>query len=472
MDPLAAALIAVEENAERLRGPQGPTGERGERGMRGATGPMGTDGPMGDPGRPGIDWRGPWQRSVQYQPDDAVESEGSSYIATVPTKGHKPPGGGWDLLAQKGDKGDPGQARVIPAPASSSPAGPAGEGAVPVGGIIMWSGTIATIPVPDWQLCDGTLNAPGPDLRDKFVVAASVDDAGSAKTNIEGSLKISATQTGATLADHAGLSHANAGVSDHTGLSHDGAVASHADLTHVALSHPAITVVHADHSLASQSHTHASGADVSLPSGSFASTSLVSYPSHTHASAANASAPNASFTTLAGSAPSYAAAAGISALNTITRSVVTTGGLVVTVYSGGVGGSIPSIQSKAGVTVASHDHASTALVSVPSASAASGANASAPSGTVAAATGSRPSLTGTDAAVTVTHADHSIASLSHQAIGTHAGLTHAFTPPAGHGAAGTVTHTVTQADAHAISAHATVPIVPAYYALAFIQRML
>jgi hypothetical protein len=60
--------------------------------------------------------------------------------------------------------------------------------------------------------------------------------------------------------------------------------------------------------------------------------------------------------------------------------------------------------------------------------------------------------------VTATHADHSLASASHQAIGTHANLSHAFTPPAGHGTAGTVTHS-------------TVQIVPAYFALAFIQRM-
>jgi len=52
----------------------------------------------------------------------------------------------------------------------------------PTGGIIMWSGTIATIPT-GWALCDGTSGTP--DLRDKFVVGASVDDGGVAKTTIE-----------------------------------------------------------------------------------------------------------------------------------------------------------------------------------------------------------------------------------------------------------------------------------------------
>lgn len=40
---------------------------------------------------------------------------------------------------------------------------------MPVGGIIMWSGSIAAIP-SGWHLCDGTAGTP--DLRDRFVVGA------------------------------------------------------------------------------------------------------------------------------------------------------------------------------------------------------------------------------------------------------------------------------------------------------------
>jgi hypothetical protein len=331
----------------------------------------------------------------------------------------------------------------------------ADAGGVPVGGIVMWSGTILAAGdlSPVWEVCDGTANAPGPDLRDKFIVGASVDDAGAAKTNIEGTLRVSTTATGATLAGHG----------DHTGLTHDGAVASHADLTHVALSHPALTVVHADHSVPSASHTHASGADVSVPSGTFASAANVSYPSHSHASTAGVSIPSGSAPSGAdATVPSFATQSGISLAGTVTRSVVTTGGLNLTHLSTGQGGTVPSYQSKTGVSYPSHSHASAANGSAPSATGASGADASRPSGTIASTNAaSRPSLTGSAAAATLTHADHSLASLSHQAIGTHGGLTHAFTPPAAHGAAGTVTH----------SAHATVPIVPAYFALAFIQRM-
>ena len=50
------------------------------------------------------------------------------------------------------------------------------DGAIPIGGIIMWSGTIATIP-SNWRLCNGDThnNITTPDLRNKFVVGAQVD---------------------------------------------------------------------------------------------------------------------------------------------------------------------------------------------------------------------------------------------------------------------------------------------------------
>jgi hypothetical protein len=46
------------------------------------------------------------------------------------------------------------------------------DNSIPVGGIIMWSGTIATIP-SNWRLCDGTNGTP--DLRNRFIIGASVD---------------------------------------------------------------------------------------------------------------------------------------------------------------------------------------------------------------------------------------------------------------------------------------------------------
>jgi hypothetical protein len=57
------------------------------------------------------------------------------------------------------------------------------------GMIMMWSGTIATIP-SGWLLCDGTSSTP--DLRNRFIIGAYSDDSGTAKTTITGT----STQTG------------------------------------------------------------------------------------------------------------------------------------------------------------------------------------------------------------------------------------------------------------------------------------
>jgi len=45
-----------------------------------------------------------------------------------------------------------------------------GNGTIPIGGIIMWSGSVATIPT-GWALCDGTNSTPN--LVDRFVIGAS-----------------------------------------------------------------------------------------------------------------------------------------------------------------------------------------------------------------------------------------------------------------------------------------------------------
>lgn len=65
----------------------------------------------------------------------------------------------------------------------------AAAAAFPVGGIIMWSGLISAVP-SGWYFCNGSNGTP--DLRDKFIVGASADSGGAAKTNITASY----TQTG------------------------------------------------------------------------------------------------------------------------------------------------------------------------------------------------------------------------------------------------------------------------------------
>ena len=88
---------------------------------------------------------------------------------------------------------NPGASQIQELPAGDSVDGIAtltattfvGNGVVPVGGIIMWSGTIASLATdaPNFKLCDG--NNGTPDLRNRFIIGANADDSGTATTNIE-----------------------------------------------------------------------------------------------------------------------------------------------------------------------------------------------------------------------------------------------------------------------------------------------
>lgn len=60
------------------------------------------------PGPVGITWRGAWTSGTTYAPRDGVSFGGSSYVAIAASTGSQPPSSAWALLAQKGDKGDPG----------------------------------------------------------------------------------------------------------------------------------------------------------------------------------------------------------------------------------------------------------------------------------------------------------------------------------------------------------------------------
>lgn len=67
------------------------------------------------------------------------------------------------------------------------------------GMIILWSGTISSIPT-GFVLCDGQNSTP--DLRDKFIIGARQDNSGVAKSNVEGSLTQTGGSANATLVSH------------------------------------------------------------------------------------------------------------------------------------------------------------------------------------------------------------------------------------------------------------------------------
>jgi microcystin-dependent protein len=74
----------------------------------------------------------------------------------------------------------------------------------PIGGIIMWSGSIGTIPAK-WQLCDGTNGTP--DLRNRFIVGAGSTYAVNATGGSADAIVVSHTHTATSAVTDPGHTH-------------------------------------------------------------------------------------------------------------------------------------------------------------------------------------------------------------------------------------------------------------------------
>ena len=116
--------------AQGPMGPQGPQGDLGPQGPMGVQGPAGSQGPQGVAGTAGIQgpqgaagpkglvWKGAWSGIVTYSADDAVQYQGTAWIAVSPSTAVAPPSTEWALLASRGDQGATGP---------QGPAGPTGD---------------------------------------------------------------------------------------------------------------------------------------------------------------------------------------------------------------------------------------------------------------------------------------------------------------------------------------------------------
>lgn len=78
------------------------------------------------------------------------------------------------------------------------------SGSIPSGGIILWSGSVASIP-SGWYLCNGSNSTP--DLRDKFVVGAGSGYAVGATGGSANAIVVSHTHTGTTTITDPGHKH-------------------------------------------------------------------------------------------------------------------------------------------------------------------------------------------------------------------------------------------------------------------------
>jgi endosialidase-like protein/collagen triple helix repeat protein len=119
------------QGLQGVAGPQGPQGLQGDPGVQGPIGPQGLQGDPGPEGPAGADgtsfvWQGVWTLGVIYNPNDAVEHDGSSYVAIGANFNARPDvnPASWSLMVQQGATGPQG------------PQGPAGT----AGTSFVWQG--------------------------------------------------------------------------------------------------------------------------------------------------------------------------------------------------------------------------------------------------------------------------------------------------------------------------------------------
>lgn len=110
-------------------GPAGPQGVPGIQGPQGPQGPQGVPGETGATGARGLTWRGAWAVLTAYQPDDAVQHDGHSYICVAAVSGSTSPDADathWSLLAARGQQGVQGIQGIAGPTGPEGPQGPVG----------------------------------------------------------------------------------------------------------------------------------------------------------------------------------------------------------------------------------------------------------------------------------------------------------------------------------------------------------
>ena len=157
-------------------GPTGATGPSGNNGATGATGANGITGPSGQDGSAGLPGL-----------NGAIGQTGATGPSGVDgTNGQPGTNGATGATGAPGTNGTNGTNGVTGA------TGPSGsDAALPSGAIIMWSGTLATIPA-GWVLCDGTNGTPN--LLDRFVISVPNNATNPGATGGSNSVTLSVAQ--------------------------------------------------------------------------------------------------------------------------------------------------------------------------------------------------------------------------------------------------------------------------------------
>ena len=91
------------------QGYQGVVGNQGYQGTQGSAGQQGVQGATGEVGSDGLNWLGAWDSETEYDPSNAVENDGTSYICSQIHTNEEPPNATyWSILSLQGAQGPAG----------------------------------------------------------------------------------------------------------------------------------------------------------------------------------------------------------------------------------------------------------------------------------------------------------------------------------------------------------------------------
>jgi hypothetical protein len=150
--------VLAQAGAAGATGTAGAAGAQGVAGPAGPAGPTGPVGATGSAGAVGMTYRANWASTTQYQANDAVSFDDSTYLALVNSTGLQPDmfPGSWAVLAQKGSVGPTGPAGA----AATVSIGNVTTGAAGTQAIVTNSGT-STAAVLNFTIPQGTAGTDG-----------------------------------------------------------------------------------------------------------------------------------------------------------------------------------------------------------------------------------------------------------------------------------------------------------------------
>jgi hypothetical protein len=208
--PIGPTGATGAQGIQGIQGPQGSTGPQGPTGPQGIQGIQGVQGVQGIQGPKGMQWQGAWSSATSYAIDDAVQYNGSSYVAVAANTNQTPDvSASWNLLSSKGDVGPQGPTGTLTGNLAGDVTGPVSATSVAlVGGQTAANVASATVDVTNATSVNTPSTLVRRDASGNFsagTITATLNGNASTATDFTGSLNgdVTGTHTNTQIAPNA-----------------------------------------------------------------------------------------------------------------------------------------------------------------------------------------------------------------------------------------------------------------------------